>query len=73
MSAANLVRAYVEQHSLARKRGRDGREGDEEWVGDGGSRCTIAEVEWFDKVHHGQLMLKEKYVRAISRSVLAAI
>jgi len=51
---ARLVRAYVEQHRAQATAKRGG--------------AGVEHPVWFDKVAHGELMLKEEYVTAIMRA-----
>ena len=69
---AKLVRAYVEQHRAQaphpnslqfRKSPREG----------GGGGGGVQAPVWFDKVAHGELMLRERCVAAISRSCQMAV
>jgi pimeloyl-ACP methyl ester carboxylesterase len=65
---AKLVRAYVDRHQLQRTLRRNGVKGKQ-----GVSEATTGRCVWFDKVHHGQLMLHRRYVMAISKSIRACM
>jgi pimeloyl-ACP methyl ester carboxylesterase len=66
---AKLVRAYVNHHHqrASNQRASKGVKGNT-----GGAK-TSRECVWFDKVHHGQLMLHESHIMAISESVSACV
>jgi hypothetical protein len=80
---AALVRNYVDQHQRTRNAAGNGTgdgaitgpdNGDYNGVAGGheGVQKTGGCV-WFEKVHHGQLMLHERYVAAIAKSVRACL
>jgi len=69
---AELVRSYVDQHNGAKAKvlhkGKGGGV-----AKTSGSAVSTGRCVWFDKVHHGQLMLHERYVMAISKSIHACV